>query len=196
MAKNCDADILYFYTHGNTRPVEADSGYSELERIRRHYEKLPDNDPGKAALKDFYLLITDPYFEPDETWIALTWGRLFLSDLRAEPVRLNRNPIVILNMCQSAQVLPEISESFVSFFLDRKARSVIGTECPMTNQFAHPFSRILLRELLGGDPLGEALRTARRYFIKKRNPLGLAYTLFGSATTHYRPEVVHSAQHP
>ena len=196
LVENCEADILYFYTHGNTRPVEADRGYSELKRVRQRYEKLPDTAPGKAALKDLYNFITEPDFEPDESWIALTWGRLFLRDLRAETVRLNRNPIVILNMCQSAQILPGISESFVSFFLDRKARSVIGTECPITNEFAHPFSRQLFNELLKGLPIGEALRRTRRYFIKKRNPLALAYTLFGSATTQYDPAILPSESGP
>lgn len=192
LVKNCDEDILYFYTHGYTRPVEADAGHNELDRVRQFYENMPDNAPAKAALKDFYEIIAGPDFKPDESWIALSNGRLYLRDLRAKTVRLNRNPIVILNMCQSAQVLPGISESFVTFFLDRKARSVIGTECPMTNEFAHPFSQQLFKELLEGRTLGEALRQARRYFIDKRNPLGLAYTLFGSATTRYDPAVLPS----
>jgi hypothetical protein len=186
----CDADILYFYTHGNTRPPEVDSAYRELKRLQQRYEKLPENAPARTALKELYDLISHPDFEPDETWIALTYGRILLRDLRAETVELKRNPIVILNMCQSAQILPGLSESFITFFLDRKARSVIGTECPMTNTFAHPFSQHLLRGLLEGQTLGDALRSARLYFIEKRNPLGLAYTLFGSANTRYDPGLI------
>ena len=192
----CDADILYFYTHGHTRPPEVDSAYSDLRRVKERYEKLPEDSPARAGLKDLYRFITEPGFKPDESWIALTYGRLYLRDLRAEPVRLDHRPIVILNMCQSAQILPGVSESFVSFFLDRKARSVIGTECPMTNEFAHPFSQQLFEELLRGRPLGEALRKARRYFIEKRNPLGLAYTLFGSAAARYKPGVLPAGTNP
>lgn len=194
LVEDCGADILYFYAHGHTRPVEADAAYHELERVRERFELLPEGSTQRAALKDLHDLITHPDFEPDESWIGLTGGRLYLSDLRARPVRFTRRPIVFLNMCESAQVLPGLSESFVAFFLDRQARSVIGTECPMTNQFAHPFSEYLLGELLKGEPLGEALRRARRHFVGRKNPLGLAYTLFGSGTTRYEPAVLAEPQ--
>jgi len=192
--EECDSDILYFYAHGNTRPSQADSDYRELERAVERIEALEEGSPQRKALEAFYRLIKDPKFEPDESWIALSLGRLFLNDLRANPMRLNKRPIVFLNTCESAQVLPGLTDSFVSLFLERKARSVIGTECVMTNQFAHPFSEHLLRDLLTGVPLGEALRRARLHFMSRNNPLGLAYTLYGSGTTRYEPSVINSAE--
>jgi elongation factor Tu len=190
LAEECDSDILYFFAHGHTRPTQADADYHELDRFRERYESLAEDSPQRAALKSLYEMVTQPDFEPEKSWIALSGGRLYLEELRARTVQLTRRPVVFLNMCESAQVLPGLTESFVTFFLDRRARSVIGTECPMTSQFAHPFSACLLSELLEGAPLGEALRRARVHFIERRNPLGLAYTLFGSGTTRYDPAVL------
>ena len=190
MVQKCEADILYFYTHGYTRPSEADSGYSVIARIKRRYEALPVDQQAASGLKPIYDLISSPDFDPDESWIGLSSGRLFLRDMRVETVNLVRSPIVFLNMCQSAQVMPGLTDSFVSFFLERNARSVLGTECPMTTAFAHPFSEQLFGEFLAGRQLGEALRRARCHFMAKKNPLGLAYSLFGSATVRYDPGIV------
>ena len=196
LVEDCDADILYFYAHAHTRPAEADAAYRELERAAERIESLDEDSPQRRALDSFYQLIRDPGFEPDRSWIGLSWGRLFLNDMRAKPMRLHKRPIVILNTCESAQVLPGLADSFVSLFLERNARSVIGTECVMTNQFAHPFAEVLLRDLLGGRPLGEALRRARLHFIGRKNPLGLAYTLYGSGTTRFEPSVLENLSGP
>lgn len=50
---------------------------------------------------------------------------------------LHSKPVVILNMCESAQVTQSLTDSFVDFFLDRGARSVVGADCPMTVEFTH-----------------------------------------------------------
>lgn len=185
MVQDCDADMLYFYTHGHTRPVEADSGYNPVQRIKDRFEKLDEAQRAASGLQPLYDLISDKDFQPDESWIALTLGRLSLQEMRAQPMNLHRAPVVFLNMCQSAQVLPGLADSFVTFFLERNARSVLGTECPMTTVFAHPFSERVLKEFFAGQSLGDSLRVARRHFMDQRNPLGLAYSLFGAATARY-----------
>ena len=83
-----------------------------------------------------------------------------------------------------------LSDSFVDFFLDRGARSVIGTECPITVEFADAFSESLFRGLLHGHSIGKAMLDARRDAFARRNPLGLAYTLFGSASAAFAPPVL------
>jgi hypothetical protein len=90
-------------------------------------------------------------------------------------------------MCESAQLVPSLSESFIHFFLTRGAAAVIGTECPMTIAFAHPFGEVLLNGLLRGEDVGDALRSARQALLGLQNPLGLAYTLYGSATARFKP---------
>jgi hypothetical protein len=97
--------------------------------------------------------------------------------------KLAYGPLVFLNMCESAQVLPSLSGGFIPFFLQRGARCIIGTECPMTATFADPFARIFFRRFLQGQPVGNILWNLRQEYMKEGNPLGLAYTLYGDAST-------------
>ena len=87
-------------------------------------------------------------------------------------------------MCQSAGLLPSINGGFVRVFLDHNASAVIGTESPMTSVFAHEFSEAVLGQMFAGTDVGTALLSARRKFLapEMRNPLGLAYTLYGRVT--------------
>jgi hypothetical protein len=87
-------------------------------------------------------------------------------------------------MCQSADLVPSQRGGLVRVFLDHNASAVIGTESPMTGVFADAFSRVLLNDLFtNGSDVGTALWNARRHFLgpTERNPLGLAYTLYGRA---------------
>ena len=118
-----------------------------------------------------------------ESWIYLGDSQIKEADLRllkffARP----RRPIVFLNMCQSADLIPSMSSGLVHLFLDHNASAVIGTESPMTGVFADAFARKVFDALFAGDNIGTALWKARRHFLlESRNPLGLAYTLYGRA---------------
>jgi hypothetical protein len=94
---------------------------------------------------------------------------------------LHRKPIVFLNMCHSAQINPGLSGGFVSFFLQRGACAVIGTECPVPPFFAEVFARELFRGLADGNTLGQSVYAARRTFKGDANPLALAYSVYGYA---------------
>jgi hypothetical protein len=180
--------ILYFYSHGYTRARldtaenDADVGRSFMTQ----YEKLDAADPRRESLKLFYDAVSQVWNEPKRSYIQLTSGKLYLDEL-SEIRSVPGEPLVVLNMCESAQRSPLLSESFVHFFLDRGAAAVLGTECPMTVQFAHPFAEAFLEALLRGDEVGEALLRSRRKFMEVKNPLGLAYTLYGRDTLAYEP---------
>ncbi len=173
LLKNCASHILYFYSKGFTRRREADIGYKRAS--------TPDLETGAP--------------NPERSFICLSTGEIYLEDLNRSKSNysLKNNPIVILNMCESAQITPTLSEGFIPFFLGRKATAVIGTECPMTADFAHPFADNLLISLLAGDNIGIALLKARRSFLKSGEfmaPLGLAYTLYGSASVGFQPPLL------
>lgn len=121
----------------------------------------------------------------DDCRIMLTHATLELDDMwRIEPPREAVRPIVILNMCESAQLLPEVGNSFVRFFMDGRARAALGTECPVPPDFASDFGAKLLDRLSQGQAIGAALRELRsEYLTTHRNPLALAYTLWGSASS-------------
>jgi hypothetical protein len=76
-----------------------------------------------------------------------------------------------------------MSNGLVRVFLDHNASAVVGTESPMTAVFADAFANLVFESLFGGDDIGTALWKARRHFLRDevRNPLGLAYTLYGRA---------------
>jgi CHAT domain len=190
LLNDCDSHILYFYTHGYTRRHrQADIGViHKLESFTSRYEKLCGDDPRREHYKLFYESFKNDDFQADRSWIKLTHGTLFLDEMDdAIEGNFSTNPLVFLNMCESAQITPSLSDSFIKFFLDKGSRGVIGTECPMTIEFSHPFSEKFLGDLLAGEKVGNALLNARQYFMQLKNPLGLAYTLFGSATTCFEP---------
>jgi HEAT repeat protein len=183
-----EAHILYFYTHGHTRRrldnTDPAAGIKEWAATR--YKELPQE--AQKQLKSVYDAIVSKRYEVDSSWIDLTDGTLYLEEMRDRIRFLPGRPLVILNMCESAQVAPTLADSFVEFFLDRNACAVIGTECPMTVEFAHPFGQQLLKGVLAGRPVGEVLVETRRHFVNSEsNPLGLAYTLFGSAAAKFVP---------
>src|SRR6266566_5802067 len=113
---DCKSHILYFYTHGYTRHLQADIGVGpNLELFKRRYERLDKDSPVREAYKLLYESIEQGKFEPDRSWIELTWGKVYLDELYANILHLQSEPFVILNMCESAQVTPSLSESFIHF---------------------------------------------------------------------------------
>ncbi len=186
-----DAHILYFYTHGYTRHRKTDVGTGkDLAIFLSRYDKLPADSPSRQTYRLLYDSIKTEQFELDRSWIELSYGKLYLDELYEDIDALASRPVVILNMCESAQATPSLSDSFIHFFLDRGATTVLGTECPMTVEFAHPLSERLLNDVLSGSSIGVALLAARRHFMTLHNPLGLAYTLFGSTTAHFVPAAI------
>ncbi len=190
----CDAHILYFYTHGYTKYKKEIGAGNDMEIFKMLYDGVDKNSPLYERLRSLNDRIKREQndFKPKDSWIELTNGRLYLADLyRRITSGFDTSPLVILNMCESAQIIPSLSDSFIHFFIVRGAKSVIGTECPMTVEFAHPFAEKFLEGILKGEQIGTVLLDARRHFITKlNNPLGLAYTLFGSATARFEPAIL------
>lgn len=181
------SDVLYFYTHGFTRRRGAPLAVEEeVARLKRWLENLPADHRG-PMVQSLYDSVSGGA-PIDRSYISFPFSRVFLDDLYDDVNRFAKAPFVFLNMCESAQLSPSLSDSFVHFFLDRGAHAVIGTECPMTVSFAHPFASRLLSNLFRGAPVGSAIVDARRHFMREHaNPLGLAYTLYGNGTGSFQP---------
>ena len=143
-------------------------------------DALPRAQRGKGW-EGAYTRIKADELEADESWIELRRGRITLLDLAELPTRsLARGPLVILNMCESAQVVPTLAGGFVDAFMGAGAVAVIGTETSVPPTFAHPFVLRVLASFLGGAPIGTALLDARNAYSRQSDLLGLAYTLYGS----------------
>jgi hypothetical protein len=87
-----------------------------------------------------------------------------------------------MNGCSSIGFSPYAPSTFIKQFIQgRKAAAVIGTEVTVWEVLAAEFAVSFLAEFLGDKRAGEALLRARRALLSKDNPLGLVYTLYGSA---------------
>jgi len=181
-------DLLMFFAHGHTEFAGAERLGSNRAQFIEMYEQLPQNSALRKSWKDAYDDAVDNRYKSDESWIKLQYGKLLLTELYKDlSKRFSASPVVFLNMCESAQLTPSLNLSFIHLFLNRGACSVIGTECSMRPLFAHYFGIEILKGLFAGDPIGEVLLRARLAFMGKNNPMGLAYTLFGSPLTRFEP---------
>ena len=172
------AHLVYFFCHGFA-PSSPELRADLVKVMREEIDKLPDAE--KAALDTLLTMFSKPGEEP---WIHIGNSQIKESRLAGLKFFEQRQPIVFLNMCQSADLLPSMTSGLVRVFLKKSASAVIGTESPMTAVFAHAFAKRVLDDLFNGSDLGTALWNARRYFLSSdvRNLLGLAYTLYGRAT--------------
>jgi hypothetical protein len=173
LASGGDA-LLYFFCHGATALPASELG----DDLRRRAAALAEE--AKPAWLDRLFGATEV-----ATQIMLTRATVALEDMwRIGRPREPEGPIVILNMCESAQLMPEVGSSFVRFFLDGRASAVLGTECPVPPDFASDFGIKLLKRLAEGQPIGAALRQLRtEYLVSHSNPLALAYTLWGQTSS-------------
>jgi hypothetical protein len=183
------SDILYFFTHGYTALPNGETFGVTVRDFLELYRKLPEGSLTQQAWQYDAERIEQKLFTSDGSWIELSSGRLQLEDLYIEVARLPLSPFVILNMCDSAQVTPMLSKSFIDFFLTRRARAIVGTECSIRPVYADFAGRALIHSLLAGEPIGYALRKIRVQTYRQRNLLGLAYTLYGSADSALEPSL-------
>jgi hypothetical protein len=173
--------LYYFFCHGY-----APAGPSVLQPDGvRMLEKAIAEAPEEAQTA-WQTLLTLTARMKDEAWIFLGDAEITESALRqAQGFFRTRRPVVFMNMCHSAALLPSMTSGLVRLFLRRSACAVIGTEAPMTSVFAHAFAEQFFTHLLAGCDIGTALLRARLHFLAedRRNLLSLAYTLYGRATT-------------
>jgi hypothetical protein len=135
---------------------------------------------------------------PGLAWLGLPAGdgqlseltQRMLSESKQTTAELKTGPLVFINACESAQLSPEFYENFATYFLERGARALIGTECKIATFFADEFAQELFRAVLSGWPVGEAMLHVRKTMLAKGNALGLAYGLHGLADTQVAPDVL------
>jgi CHAT domain len=88
-------------------------------------------------------------------------------------------PLVFLNACSSAKVVPSGSLSFPGFFTRNSFVGFIGTEIPIRDEWAANFSQIFYGLLLDGETVGEAAYKAKWLLLQRKgNPSGIFYVLY------------------
>jgi hypothetical protein len=172
---DADRDLYYFFCHGYTERIATDI---QLDADLLSYFAQLTAGTRDTTLREHL----DDLFDVSDSWMRFTQGKILLAMLKeAVPGPFSRYPVVFLNMCESAQVLPSLSDGFVPFFIQRGARAVFGTECSMNTAFADDFARAFLTRFFQGEAAGEILLALRRHYLDEGNPLALAYTLYCDA---------------
>lgn len=166
-------DLIHFYCHGHTSLPNAPYDKVLIDQYRSYVEHQP---PDRGTPAELLMKIqSDAAAGP---WMFLDGGYARLARLRTSVTdSFNGRPLVLLSMCESAQVSTS-GTGFVSFFLDRGARAVIGTEGPVLFALARRFDESVVRRLLSGDTISQAFWLARRELLTE-NVLALVYSLFG-----------------
>jgi hypothetical protein len=184
--KNDLSDILYIFAHGHSCAPSEPAISALLEK----FEHAVQTPLTRELIKLFRGPETPGPSESDDSWIKLTKSLVTSADLRRDEYALNRHPIVFLNMCQSAVLWPGVTGSFIRLFLDRQASAVLGTECTIPENVADEFGRLVIGKLFQGESIGLSLLHAREQLAHSNNILGLAYSLYGSASaglSSYKP---------
>ena len=177
------SDVYYYFCHGMSAHSARGLDPIALKGLQGRVDEIED----ETARRPWTLFL-------DRLTHARGGARMFTGaseitehDLRnIDFFKTQTKPLIFLNMCHSADLMPGMSSGLTRVFLDRDAGAVIGTECPVTAQFADAFARNMLDQLLDGKRLGEALLESRRSFHQNRNPLALLYTVYGSANLRVR----------
>ena len=97
------------------------------------------------------------------------------------------SPLIFINGCHTADLLPDSPVSFVDEFSRAAAAGVVGTEITISQRVASEMAEIFLSSFVNKTPagerisVGEALRLARLNLLNKGNLLGLVYSAYCAA---------------
>ena len=151
LIKDNDPDIVYFYCHALAKTVAKDG-----------------KDLGSTL--DFGL-----------GFKGVIEDVLLPADFGGKPVWTHA-PLVFINGCSALGFNPYAPSEFIKQFIRAKhAAAVVGSETTIVEMLAMEAAKSFLEGLLGGQSAGDAMLRMRRLLLAKNNPLGLMYTLYGSA---------------
>jgi hypothetical protein len=167
------AQLFYFFCHGYVPDHRASLPAATADFLRHKMERHEDSEP-------WQILINTLDRGSRDAMMFFGFGALRDSELGDLKISWEpRRPIVFLNMCHSANLMPSTQEGLARRFMDSSAAAVIGTESEMTACFADIFAREVIGKLANQENIGMAVLNARRHFHDQRNPLGFVYTLYG-----------------
>jgi hypothetical protein len=87
-------------------------------------------------------------------------------------------PLVFMNACGGASIMPAGSTSFPQVFLEGNFAGFIGTETIIPDRTAAVFASFFFKNFSNGFSLGPSLLAARRHLLNRGDPLGILYTAY------------------
>jgi hypothetical protein len=132
--------------------------------------------------------------DPNRSWIELDDGELTPWDLSGETANLGRShPLVFFNACEAGRSAFSLTGmgGWAPRFLNAGASAFVAPYWSVRDKAAGVFSMAFYRNLLTGEPIGEAVRKARLEVREKfpGNPTWLAYTVFADPLARVAPSI-------
>jgi hypothetical protein len=120
---------------------------------------------------------------PDDIYLELTDNNseLSLFTLRnsTRNVTFINEPLVFINACESMVMDPLFYDGFVTYFINKKARGIVGTISKVPAIFGSRFGLQFFSRFFAGSPVGSILSELRKEFLlKNNNLLGLFYMAY------------------
>ena len=164
-------DLVEFFCHGYTKLGGVFTTDEAKQLIESYAKSYPSDKP------DELLMAID---EGCDSLLDLKGGFVTLTSL-ADSLnkRMPARPLILLSMCESAQVSAS-GTGFVPLFLRRGARAVIGTEGPTLWSLSREMDTKIIARLLDGATISRAFYETRKE-LAKTSVLALIYTLYGDA---------------
>lgn len=111
-----------------------------------------------------------------------------LNQLAPTDTHLPGNPLIFINACESAELSPMFYNGFMPYFVEKGARGLIGTECPVPAVLAVEWAKKFFDGFLAGKPLGDLFLSLRKdFYFNNNNVLGLLYALYCDSDTVIAP---------
>jgi CHAT domain-containing protein len=118
---------------------------------------------------------------PKRPYLEISDERIYSNFLECYESTWSHNPLVFLNGCATGDYSPESYVNLIDDFLNAGASGVVGTECPVLENFAEYYATEVFKRLFTGEPMGQAMLAVRRSLLQKNyNPLGLVYSLYAA----------------
>ncbi len=118
---------------------------------------------------------------PKRPYLEISDDRIYSNFLECYESTWLHHPLVFLNGCATGDYSPESYVSLIDDFLNAGASGVVGTECPVSENFAEYYATEVFKHLFAGKALGQAMLEVRRKLLQQQyNPLGLVYSLYAA----------------
>jgi hypothetical protein len=167
-------DLIHFYCHGHTRfPNE----FHPEEFLKIFEASIPTASTNASSATTELQQFLQKVSSATDSLMQLDGGFVYRSDLASKLDDFPRAPIVLLSMCESAQVT-SYGAGFVSLFLNRGARAAMGTEGPTLWSLGRDLDLAVITRLMNGETIGDAFYAAKKD-MADQNPLALIYSLWG-----------------
>jgi CHAT domain-containing protein len=98
----------------------------------------------------------------------------------------DRHPLVFINGCHTADLVPGEILNFVNTFAGFGASAVVGTEISIRLPLAVKVAENFFQRVAAGETIGGAMHGVRWDLANKGNLLGLAYTPYGLSSLRFQ----------